>query len=94
MARSGGWVLLVVAALCLGGCKKKASPAECEAMADRLVEFLKANPAMKADADYAPMRTTLVNACQKNGTTSEVARCVAASASAQESAACQLNARR
>lgn len=91
MLRVRSWLGPLLASLLLfGGCKKSASREECEVVADRTVEFLKANPDRKPDTDYEPFRTSLVKACQSNGTTSKTARCIAAASTSAEAVACQL----
>ena len=88
MVRAGGLVVMLALSLC--GCTKKASVAECEAMADRNVEFVRSAPQAKPDGDYDKLRTSLVRACRDNGMTAALARCVASAATSQEAVACHL----
>jgi hypothetical protein len=85
-------LFVLIGAVCfsLTGCKRKASQAECEAMADRNVTFLKDDPAFKPGSDTGPLRESIVEACRANGMTAELAHCVIDAPTAQEAVACQL----
>jgi hypothetical protein len=88
-SHTAGFVLLATA-LSLNGCKKKATPEECDAEADRSVEFMKSDASTKADADFKAFRDLIATNCREEGQSSAFAHCTIDAANSPEAVACQL----